>query len=341
VLTALAGVALLHACSNSQTQPTPPPVADPPKISCPAPISLQSPLSQPISIVYGTPTATGGESPVAVACVPSSGSIFPVGPTTVTCTATDQRQRIDSCTFTVTVTVPPRISLTRFVAFGDSMTAGEVVSEGNGGIRILRVDVAKSYPTVLQAKLASQYTGQAQSIFVENQGLKGETATDGASRLRGVLSRSSYDVVLLMDGANDLADRDSRTAQQALTAIRSMVQTAKGRGLKVFLATLPPQNKDACCPDRGLSAVLVEPYNGGLRGIVVDENVTLVDVFQAFNGDTTTLIDFDGLHPTPAGYQVIADTFFKAIKQELEQSPSMSGTGPLGFMPLFVPPRHR
>jgi acyl-CoA thioesterase-1 len=342
VLTALAGVVLLDACSKSQTQPTPPPpVADPPKISCPAPISLQSPLSQPISIVYGTPTAIGGESPVVVACVPPSGSIFPVGPATVACTASDQRQRMDSCTFTVTVTVPPRISVTSFVAFGDSMTAGEVVSEGNSGIRILRLDPAKAYPTVLQQELAGYYTGQGQSIFVQNQGLKGETATDGASRLRGVLARGSFDVVLLMDGANDLGDRDSRVAQQALGAMRSMVQTAKGQGLKVFLATLPPQNPNGCCPNRGLAYTLVAPYNDGLRGIAGAESIPLVDVYQAFNGDITTLVDVDGLHPTPAGYQIIADTFFKSIKQNLEQSSPMSGMGPLRLTPLFVPPRRR
>ena len=269
--------------------------------------------------------------------LPANREIVPVGASTVTCTATDQRQRIDACTFTVTVTVPPKISLTSFVAFGDSMTAGEVVSEGNGGIHILRVDAGKSYPTDLQRELADNYTAQAQSILVANQGQSAEAATDGESRLRGLLARSSYDVLLLMDGANDLGDRDSRVAQQALGAVRSMVQAAKGRGLKVFLATLPPQNPNGCCPNRGLAWSLVEPYNDGLRGIAASENISLVDVYQAFHGDNTTLIDFDGLHPTPAGYQVIADTFFKSIKQNLEQPLSTLGAGPFRLLPLLAP----
>ena len=94
-----------------------------------------------------------------------------------------------------------------------------------------------------------------------------------------------------------------------------MVQDAKGRGLKVFLATLPPQNKTSCCPRYGLAEDEVPAFNDGIRYIADREAITLVDVFEAFHGDNTTLIDFDGLHPTPAGYQVIADTFFKAIKQ--------------------------
>ncbi len=342
MLLALAGACALQACSHSQTQPSPPPppVPDPPKISCPAPITVLSPLATPISIVYGTPTSVAGAPPVAIACTPESTTVFPVGPTTVTCTATDAQQRKDSCTFTVTVTVPPKISATKYVAFGDSMTAGEIVSE-SGVIRTLRVDPAKSYPADLQANLVNLYTTQAQSISVENQGRSGESAVDGVSRLRGVLSRGGYDVLTLMDGANDLADRDSRTANLALDAIRSMVRDAKSRGVLVYLATLPPQNPAGCCPDRGLSASLVEPYNDGIRGIANSEAVTLVDVYQAFNGDITTLVDVDGLHPTAAGYQKIADTFFKAIRQDLEQAAAASMSHPFRQIPRFMPPGRR
>ena len=84
---------------------------------------------------------------MTVACSPASGSVFQVGSTTVTCTATDQRQRTDTCAFTVVVTVPPKLNLTTFVAFGDSMTAGEVVSEGSvPGFHVLAIDPGAAYP---------------------------------------------------------------------------------------------------------------------------------------------------------------------------------------------------
>ncbi|MEW6209598.1 MAG: HYR domain-containing protein, partial [Acidobacteriota bacterium] len=38
-----------------------------------------------------------------VACVPPSGSVFPTGTTTVTCTATDAQGLTDTCSFSVTV----------------------------------------------------------------------------------------------------------------------------------------------------------------------------------------------------------------------------------------------
>jgi lysophospholipase L1-like esterase len=342
VLTALAGALALQSCSGSQTQPTPPtPVPDPPKISCPAPTSVQSTLGGPVSVVYGTPTSINGAQPVTVACVPPSGSTFPIGVTPVTCTATDAQQRTDTCSFQVTVTVPPKISATSYLAFGDSITAGEVVSEGDGRIRVLRVDTQEAYPTKLQRSLVSVYVAQASSISVHNQGKQGEAAVDGVSRLQGLIASGNYEALTLMEGANDLGDRDSVTAQKALDAMRTMVRNTKAKNVRVFLATLPPQNPNGCCPNRGLGASLVEPYNGGLRNIAAQEGAELVDVFQAFNGDTTTLIDFDGLHPTPAGYTRIAETFFKSIQQALGQSSSSSLSSPFRFVPFRAPARRR
>jgi lysophospholipase L1-like esterase len=302
-------------------------------------MTLLSPLATPISVVYGTPTVANGAPPVTVACTPASGTIFPTGSTTVTCTATDNQQRTDSCTFGISVTVPPKISATRYVAFGDSMTAGEIVSAGIGLLGTFRVVPEKAYPAVLQKELTDLYTTQAQSIGVANQGHSGETAVEGYARLPGVLSQGNYQVLTLMEGANDLASRDSVKAQQGLAALWKMVQDAKSRGLRVFLATLPPQNKNSCCPSYGLAQDEVPAFNDGVRYIADREAIPLVDVYEAFHGDNTTLIDVDGLHPTAAGYQVIADTFFKSIKQDLQES-SPSSLRPSPFqLPMLVRPR--
>ena len=83
----------------------------------------------------------------------------------------------------------------------------------------------------------------------------------------------------------------------------------------------------------------VPAFNEGVRYIADREAITLVDVYEAFHGDNTTLIDFDGLHPTPAGYQVIGDTFFKAISHDLQES-SPSSLRPSPFqLPMLVRPR--
>ena len=77
-----------------------------PTVSCPGNISGVS-----AGVVnYTTPTASDNCPGATVACSPASGSSFPVGTTTVTCTATDASNLTGSCTFTVTTTNPCTIT---------------------------------------------------------------------------------------------------------------------------------------------------------------------------------------------------------------------------------------
>ena len=124
-----------------------------------------------------------------------------------------------------------------------------------------------------------------------------------------------------MEGANDLAPTMSLPAVAA--GLGRMIDNARSRGLKVYLATIPPENASSpCMPQcRGGNAGLVPPFNDQVRALAASKGIPLVDVFQAFNGDVITLIGPDGLHPSEAGYHLIADTFFSAIKQTLEVSP--------------------
>ncbi|HYP26734.1 MAG TPA: beta-propeller fold lactonase family protein [Blastocatellia bacterium] len=57
----------------------------------------------PCAVVNFTVTSSGGSAGATVICSPASGSIFPVGTTTVTCTAADSSGDTASCSFTVTV----------------------------------------------------------------------------------------------------------------------------------------------------------------------------------------------------------------------------------------------
>jgi lysophospholipase L1-like esterase len=324
-------------CAGNATKPTPPPpVADPLRISCPAALSVLSSDGQSRTVRFGDATTTGGTPPVQISCQPASDSVFKIGTTEVRCTASDAKQVTDSCPFTVTVIAPPRLRVTRFIAFGDSMTAGEIVSEGLAtGFRIMRIDLPKSYPSDLLVSLAARYTAQASDLVVLNSGKPGELAVDGVSRLSGALAGGSFQALLLMEGANDFPE-----TSRPLAAIRQMVQTATSRGLRVFLATLPPENPFATCqPNHGHNWAFVAPYNDGLRSIAAGQNAVLVDVYAAFNGDTTTLVDCDGLHPTAAGYQRIADTFFASIRQELELPVTPSLTSQT--VPFVVAPGRR
>jgi hypothetical protein len=121
-----AGALLAGGCSSS-TGPTPVPTPDPPKITCPAPQTIQLTAGTSIAVTYAA-TTVNGKPPVVTACVPLSGTVFNVGTTSVSCTATDALQQTAVCLFVITVLAPvqpPVLAATSFLAFGDSITWGD------------------------------------------------------------------------------------------------------------------------------------------------------------------------------------------------------------------------
>ena len=74
-----------------------------PVVTCPTDITQNNDPGVCGAVVTFTPTATDNCPGVTVSSVPASGSVFPVGITTVTVTATDASGNTDTCTFDVTV----------------------------------------------------------------------------------------------------------------------------------------------------------------------------------------------------------------------------------------------
>ena len=323
---ALAAVACLAvACGDdtptSPTAPVGPPV-QPFLIQCPGDVLGQSTTGGPVSLQIPPTTTTGGVAPVTVSCTPA-GTPFSVGTTRVSCAASDARNASASCTFDVKI-APPPLTRTAFLAFGDSMTEGEITAPvstgaiGDDGFPNFRLIIvpSESYPTKLLALLRNRYFTQAQQFIVTNAGKSKEWALDGAQRLPAVLAATRPQVVLLLAGANDLAAMpDSIGLNNALVGLQTMVRTARATGATVLVATLPPVRPGGRL---SLPVALVQTLNATIRGGAPFEGAILVDLETAMAANVTTLIGSDGLHPTEAGYQRMAETFFTAIRTAFE-----------------------
>jgi lysophospholipase L1-like esterase len=311
-------------------------------ISCPISQALASPDGNPVTITYPPPTITGGTAPASATCSPASGTRFPLGATLVTCNAEDAKHRTASCAFEVQIRVPPpppppQLGASRFVAFGDSITEGlgEEYHRCPGtlvptwaeflrdfeGVRPPPIDSPISYPNQLRALLAARYTSQTFTLI--NEGNGGEAIADGAADLPRVLSQDTPQVLLLQEGANDMdaiffgANPETQMTT-VVNNLRAMVRTARSRGVRVFVGTLTPQRPGAC---RGYAPAYIGPVNDRIRAMLAGEDATLADIYTAFGGTAATdLIGIDGLHPTAAGYAKIANTFFDAIRQRLENA---------------------
>jgi hypothetical protein len=77
----------------------------PPSLSLPADITV--PSFKPTVVTYPASATDLVDASVAVICTPESGSTFPLGMTTVDCSATDVHGNAATGSFTVTVTPPP------------------------------------------------------------------------------------------------------------------------------------------------------------------------------------------------------------------------------------------
>ncbi len=221
------------------------------------------------------------------------------------------------------------------LAFGDSITYGatsRVVYDANGTFSYLDKTqrVAQPYPTLLWSKLMTEYAPQG--FVVANAGVSGECASiDGCSGVAssGVVRlpktfQNAQDLVLILEGVNDL--NHDASIERIVRNLRSMVQSAKVAGKAVVLGTLTPVKRIDGCD--GSMCYPVDPgaiasLNQQLRSMAEQESVVLVDFERAF-GTNASLLSPDGLHPTEAGYEVMAQRVFDSVKANFEAVPPIN-----------------
>ena len=182
------------------------------------------------------------------------------------------------------------------LAFGDSITRGT----GDGSSANQAPSGPAGYPVRLQESLG---------VTVINQGKPGEQTREGKVRLGQVLSSTAADYVILLEGANDILNgRDS----QAFDNLVDMVGMVFEAGAQPVMATLTP----TCCnhettnpPER------VEALSTRIRDFAKQQRLPVIDFLRTFvpvegvpYDETSGLIHVpEGLHPTPTGYDVMAD----------------------------------
>jgi lysophospholipase L1-like esterase len=325
-------------------------------------------------VSYGLPTVTGGTAPATTACVPASGSSFNVGSTTVACTATDAVHRAASCTFFVSVSPPaPHLSVTRILAFGDSITEGEVPEPGefppvssSSLIRVREVMPDASYPADLTTLLAQRYTAQGAvrvdafsfvhstptsdesnncfvnppvpattAIVVVNGGCLGAPALNDGNHptLMNKIAAYNPDLVLLLMGTNDLNSEDPNGS--IASGLAGIQQLIQyARSLGIPVMVGTLPPQIAADLTHGGTPELIVPFNNQLRPMAMSAGATVVDLYADLSTNVTAWISpLDGLHPTAAGYQEIAKVWFNAIKTAFETSSSPTPTATT-FSPL-------
>lgn len=178
----------------------------------------------------------------------------------------------------------------RLLALGDSLTAGYGLA------------AAEAFPEKLEKALkAAGY-----DVHVINAGVSGDTTADGLARLDWALAdKPGYAIVEL--GANDaLRGLDPAQAYANLDAILSRLEERK---IKVLLAGMyaPPNlGQDY---DRAFDAIYPRLQD--------KHGVPLYPFFLDGVALHRELVQGDGLHPTPAGVEVIVGRILPEVERLL------------------------
>src|SRR5262249_45450934 len=158
------------------------------------------------------------------------------------------------------------------------------------------------------ARLQSQYPTQASAFVITNAGCGGEfvaigggdcTGTNGQLRLKQRLTDYAPEVLLLMEGVNDLNTAHQSAITPVLDGLRAMTLDAQSRHVTVVIATLPPERQSG---RNGTAWDIIPTLNDGIRSIASQTGAILCDVYQAFGGSPDPWIGPDGLHPNEQGY---------------------------------------
>jgi len=310
----LTAVLFIASCGGDSTPSTPTqpttPVAPALTLTCTAPTApLRTTTGQPVAIAYGTPVSAGGTAPVAIRCTPAAGTPIPVGQTTVACTATDARSQTASCSFPVSVVIAPTLSVERFLALGDSFTFG------TSSPAVERVIPGDTYVQKLEFLLAERYPDQR--TVVVNAGVPGQFMDQIEDRYPAALRQSNAQVLLLQGGANDINTEGARSVTDVITRLERVTRDAQSRRVSVVLATLTPQRPGST---KGTAPDVVRDLNSRIRDLCRRYQTGCADLYAAFGDERSPLIGMDGLHPTPAGYDLIAETYFDVITKMFERT---------------------
>ena len=200
------------------------------------------------------------------------------------------------------------------VTFGDSITDGAQSTPNTD----------RMWPARLAARL--QANKATANIAVVNEGISGNRILQDGSGV-AALARLDHDVLLtsgakwlmFLEGINDIGNQTrvntGLTSADLIAALRQVVERAHNAGLKVIGCTLTPYGGAGYASEAG--EVMREAENDFIRNSGVFDAVVDFDAAVRDPNDPkqfrSDMHAGDHLHPSDAGYQVMADAIDLAI----------------------------
>lgn len=156
-----------------------------------------------------------------------------------------------------------------------------------------------------------------------NRGISGQTTPQILVRFRQDVIDLHPQVAVILAGTNDLA---GNTGPETLTQIEgnleSMAQLARANGIRVVLCSLLPTVHYWWHPQVPNPARRIAALNRWLQAYAAREHYVYVNYYAAMKDASGALkhdLSPDGVHPSPAGYAVMAPLAQAGIDEALKQ----------------------
>jgi acyl-CoA thioesterase I len=175
------------------------------------------------------------------------------------------------------------------IFFGDSLTAG------------YGVDPDEAYPALIQKKIDAD----GLPWRVVNAGLSGETTAGGLRRLDWIL-RQRVDIFVLELGGNDGLRGIPPTTSRA--NLEAMIKRIRERYPDVKVVVAGMQLPTNMGPEHTREFAAIYPEVAEAHGAV------LIPFLLEGVGGVASLNLPDGIHPTPQGHQIVADTVWDILR---------------------------
>ncbi|WP_207454694.1 SGNH/GDSL hydrolase family protein [Herbiconiux sp. SYSU D00978] len=180
------------------------------------------------------------------------------------------------------------------VAFlGDSITSG-----------FGEIDYSQIWP----ASASAEHGWRMEQFSVPGTGYLAHTPQDDFSSRVAAVAEVEPDVIVVAGGTNDypFPAEDVRVAASDL--LDELQDAAPDADIVMLSAFLPPAFVTGFTPDGRSSAQLVDEQTVELRDLAEDRGIPFIDTRTVFTlEDTSALILPDGVHPTTAGQQLLAE----------------------------------
>ncbi|WP_338871317.1 arylesterase [Spirosoma sp. SC4-14] len=177
--------------------------------------------------------------------------------------------------------------------YGNSLTAG------------YGVEPAQAFPALVGQKIDSA----GLNYQVVNAGLSGETTAGGKSRISWVMRQPVAVFVLELGGNDGLRGIPLKSTRENLQAIIDTVRAKSPQATLVLAGMQIPPN---------MGTDYTREFKGLFKELADKNKLVLIPFLLEGVGGIPKLNQPDGIHPTPEGHKIVAETVWNVLRPVLK-----------------------